>query len=113
MATTLREALEELRRRRDVGVEEGQLAPVGSIYASVLKLLKDVPLQAGPSRKGPKMPLIGAKETARRLGVDRSYLYRHAAELPFAVELPGGNYRFDPVALERYIAQQTRRIDAA
>ncbi len=102
MATTLREALEELRRRRDVGVEEGQLAPVGSIYASVLKLFQDVPLHGTPPQ-GPPLGLIDVDETARRLGVDRTWVYRHLEELPFAVRLPGKALRFDPVGLEKYI----------
>lgn len=43
-------------------------------------------------------PLIDASEAARRLGVDRSYIYDHAAELG-AVRLgdgPNARLRFDP-----------------
>lgn len=40
-------------------------------------------------------------EAARRLGMSRDWLYRHAAELPFALRI-GRRLVFDSVALERW-----------
>ena len=98
----LRDVLEEFRRRRAVAEQEGQLAPVALIYGSVLESLEEVPLGT-PARKGAPLGLIDVDETARRLGVDRTWVYRHLKELPFAVRLPGKALRFDPVGLEKYI----------
>jgi len=44
---------------------------------------------------------LGVAEAARRLGMSRDWLYRHAAELPFALRI-GRRVVFDSVALERW-----------
>lgn len=48
---------------------------------------------------------IDATEVARRLGVSRDYVYRHAEELG-AVRIgtgPKGRWRFDPVKVEQWL----------
>ena len=44
---------------------------------------------------------LDVAEAARRLGMSRDWLYRHAAELPFALRI-GRRVVFDSVALERW-----------
>ena len=44
---------------------------------------------------------LGVAEAARRLGMSRDWLYRHASELPFALRI-GRRVVFDSVALERW-----------
>ena len=48
---------------------------------------------------------VSATEAARRLGVSRVYLYRHAHELPFAVRI-GRRVVFSAKGLERWSRQQ-------
>lgn len=79
------------------------MALVDRVYGNILELLEDVPLQESPPRRGPPLPLMNVGETARRLGVDPTWVYRHLKELPFAVRLPGKALRFDPVGLEKFI----------
>jgi predicted DNA-binding transcriptional regulator AlpA len=44
---------------------------------------------------------LDVAEAAKRLGMSRDWLYRHAAELPFALRI-GRRVVFDSVALERW-----------
>jgi len=52
-----------------------------------------------PARPEPRN--LDVAEAARRLGMSRDWLYRHAAELPFALRI-GRRVVFDSVALERW-----------
>ena len=47
-------------------------------------------------------------EAARRLGMSRDWLYRHASELPFALRI-GRRLVFDSVALERWNRRRGER----
>jgi len=51
---------------------------------------------------------LGAAEAARRLGMSRDWLYRHASELPFAVRI-GRRVVFDSLALERWNQRRAER----
>ncbi len=51
---------------------------------------------------------LDVTEAARRLGMSREWLYRHAAELPFAVRI-GRRLVFDSVALERWNRKRGER----
>jgi predicted DNA-binding transcriptional regulator AlpA len=58
---------------------------------------------AEPPAEGPRSEPrnLDVAEAARRLGMSRDWLYRHAAELPFALRI-GRRVVFDSVALERW-----------
>ncbi len=58
---------------------------------------------AEPSNEAPRAEPrnLDVAEAARRLGMSRDWLYRHAAELPFALRI-GRRVVFDSVALERW-----------
>jgi predicted DNA-binding transcriptional regulator AlpA len=47
-------------------------------------------------------------EAAKRLGMSRDWLYRHASELPFALRI-GRRVVFDSVALERWNRRRVER----
>jgi predicted DNA-binding transcriptional regulator AlpA len=51
---------------------------------------------------------LDVAEAAKRLGMSRDWLYRHASELPFAVRI-GRRVVFDSVALERWNRRHTER----
>src|SRR5438445_1059795 len=51
---------------------------------------------------------LDVAEAAKRLGMSRDWLYRHAAELPFAVRI-GRRVVFDSVALERWNRRRAER----
>lgn len=54
-----------------------------------------------PDAPRPEPRNLDVAEAARRLGMSRDWLYRHAAELPFALRI-GRRVVFDSVALERW-----------
>jgi predicted DNA-binding transcriptional regulator AlpA len=60
----------------------------------------DVPVQEARN--------LDVTEAAKRLGMSRDWLYRHAAELPFAVRI-GRRVVFDSVALERWNRRRVER----
>lgn len=51
---------------------------------------------------------LDVAEAARRLGMSRDWLYRHASELPFALRI-GRRLVFDSVALERWNRRRVER----
>ena len=51
---------------------------------------------------------LDVAEAAKRLGMSRDWLYRHASKLPFAVRI-GRRVVFDSVALERWNRRHTER----
>ena len=53
--------------------------------------------------------LLTVHEAAARLGVEVSWLYRHAHELPFTKKLGGRTLRFESRGLERWAANRPRR----
>ena len=62
-----------------------------------------------------QLELLDAAELARRLGVDRSWIYNHAVELG-AIRLGEGarpRLRFDPVAVSKRIRKKARGQDTA
>ena len=50
---------------------------------------------------------LPVKEAARRLGLSKSWLYRHAGELPFTVRI-GNRVMFDARGLEKWNRKQRR-----
>lgn len=52
--------------------------------------------------------LLDVEEAAARLGMSRSYLYRHASRFPF-VRRVGRSLRFSTNGIENYLRQQQRR----
>jgi predicted DNA-binding transcriptional regulator AlpA len=51
---------------------------------------------------------LDVAEAAKRLGISRDWLYRHASELPFALRI-GRRLVFDSVALERWNRRHAER----
>ena len=48
--------------------------------------------------------LLTVDEAAKILGVDRTWLYRHADTLPFTRRLTAGTLRFSSAGLQRWVA---------
>ena len=46
-------------------------------------------------------PLIDVEEAARRLGVTRRFVYRHAKDWPFTRKIGPKTLRFEPAGLEK------------
>ena len=70
-------------------------------------------LTAPAAAKPPELPGQEARnldvaEAAKRLGMSRDWLYRHASKLPFAVRI-GRRVVFDSVALERWNRRHAER----
>jgi predicted DNA-binding transcriptional regulator AlpA len=51
---------------------------------------------------------LDVAEAAKRLGISRDWLYRHASELPFALRI-GRRLVFDSAALERWNRRHAER----
>ena len=51
---------------------------------------------------------LDVAEAAKRLGISRDWLYRHASELPFALRI-GRRVVFDSLALERWNRRHAER----
>ncbi len=51
---------------------------------------------------------LDVAEAAKRLGMSRDWLYRHASELPFALRI-GRRVVFDSLALERWNRKHAER----
>jgi hypothetical protein len=52
-------------------------------------------------------PLLDVEGAAKRLGVSKTWVYRHADALPFRVRLDGA-LRFDPRGLAAFLADRRR-----
>jgi len=61
-----------------------------------------------PEALGQEARNLDVAEAAKRLGMSRDWLYRHASELPFAVRI-GRRVVFDSVALERWNQRHAER----
>ncbi len=66
-----------------------------------------------PAADTPELPHAEARnldiaEAAKRLGMSRDWLYRHASELPFALRI-GRRVVFDSLALERWNRRRVER----
>ena len=67
------------------------------------------PAAAKPSEApGQEARNLDVAEAAKRLGMSRDWLYRHASKLPFAVRI-GRRVVFDSVALERWNRRHAER----
>ncbi len=53
--------------------------------------------------------LLGVQEAARKLGLSKDYLYRHAKALPFTRRLGPRQLRFSEQGIEKYIRQRQGR----
>jgi predicted DNA-binding transcriptional regulator AlpA len=61
-----------------------------------------------PDVRGQQARNLDVAEAAKRLGISRDWLYRHASELPFALRI-GRRVVFDSLALERWNRRHTER----
>jgi predicted DNA-binding transcriptional regulator AlpA len=61
-----------------------------------------------PDAPGQEARNLDVAEAAKRLGISRDWLYRHASELPFALRI-GRRVVFDSLALERWNRRHTER----
>ena len=61
-----------------------------------------------PGVPGQEARNLDVAEAAKRLGMSRDWLYRHASKLPFAVRI-GRRVVFDSVALERWNRRHAER----
>lgn len=99
-----------MRRLLELKEEIGGLAPQES--PAVLGELEELKAAAwaqlltpnGRSRSGiqPADELVDVQEAARRLGLSRDYLYRHARQLPFVVRI-NRRLRFSSEGIQRFI----------
>jgi excisionase family DNA binding protein len=61
------------------------------------------PALESPTAESPEVGLLRIHEAARRLGMSKSWLYRNAGTLPFAVRPNGHNWRFRISGLEKWL----------
>ena len=61
-----------------------------------------------PDVRGQEARNLDVAEAAKRLGISRDWLYRHASELPFALRI-GRRVVFDSLALERWNRRHAER----
>ncbi len=102
--------LEHLKEKYQAKRDEAEAAgPYGiaqaDTYGEVLADLDQLEVHTAGKAKAPTR-LIGDKEAAVRLGLDRSWIYRRQLELPFVVHV-GAGVKVNPTKLERYIAEHT------
>lgn len=72
---------------------------------AVARLATLAPVSTAPS--APET-YLDVRAAAARLGLSADWLYRHAARLPFTRRLGRRTLRFDPVALDRWMASRAR-----
>ena len=83
-----------------------------ALLASLSAMLAVVASRMLSSPSGPESPArecdenLSAQEAARRLGVSKDYLYRHARRLPFARRI-GRRLLFSAKGLERWNRQRS------
>lgn len=70
--------------------------------------LTATPTNGRPDELAPEVRNLDIAEAARRLGMSRDWLYRHASELPFALRI-GRRLVFDSLALERWNRRRVER----
>jgi predicted DNA-binding transcriptional regulator AlpA len=70
------------------------------LTAPTMEQRSDLPVQEARN--------LDVAEAAKRLGMSRDWLYRHASELPFAVRI-GRRVVFDSLALERWNRRRGER----
>jgi predicted DNA-binding transcriptional regulator AlpA len=61
-----------------------------------------------PDEPDPEARNLDVAEAAKRLGISRDWLYKHASQLPFAVKI-GRRLVFDSLALERWNRRHAER----
>jgi excisionase family DNA binding protein len=64
---------------------------------------------SGTRELSPPDRLLEVSEAAKRLGVSKDYLYRHAKQWPFAVRVGPGHLRFSERGLESWIKNRLGR----
>lgn len=105
MTVTKRQFRNRLCQMRDDAKRAHVTTGAAGVYTGLLELLDGVDeWNTTPPEPRPANPLISITEGARRLGCDRSWIYRHADQLPFLVDFGEGTRRkVCPVKLEEYI----------
>lgn len=96
----------------DRWIAAAEIEHLPALLASLSAMLSVVAarLLSGPS--GPESPMrecdenLSVQEAARRLGVSKDYLYRHARRLPFARRI-GRRLLFSAQGLERWNRQRS------
>lgn len=104
---------ETLRALTD-GAEPGELPALAGDLAHALgtvitRMAEVRAIPDNPTPHGEADGLLTVAEAAARLGVARSWLYRHAKALPFARKLGYRTLRFDPRGLEKWSATRSGR----
>lgn len=80
---------------------------LGAVMARVT--LSTIPATPVTSQQGGETAvLLTVEQAAERLGVARTWLYRHAASLPFTRKLGHRTLRFDAAGLQKWVAQRPR-----
>lgn len=101
---TLREVLEEFRRRHEVAEREGDTVRAG-IYAAILEDLNAMETDQTPE-------WLSVQDAAARLGVSKHTLYRHPDQYPF-LRNDGGRWRVDGRQFAQYLARHGSPNDVA
>jgi predicted DNA-binding transcriptional regulator AlpA len=86
-----------------------EAAPPGTLISAseLAAMLAGIPDNAPrPVAKPETDTLLTIKQAAERLNVNRRWLYRHAATLPFTRKLTEGTLRFSEKGLERWKDQR-------
>jgi predicted DNA-binding transcriptional regulator AlpA len=83
------------------------LGEVELLKAQLLGHLTPSPAPAAPVQETQKSKTwtLTAKDVMDRTGMSRSWLYKNAHKLPFAVRPNGRNWRFSEQGLERYMRE--------
>lgn len=78
-----------------------------ALAAVLIRSTAQVALIAAPSPRESSAELLTVGQAAERLGVARTWLYRHAKSLPFTRKLGHRTLRFDARAMERWASTRT------
>jgi len=104
--------IETIRALVDTAMPEelpGLAGELGRALAAVLmrSTAKAAPIVA-PSRRELSSELLTVDEAAARLGVEKTWLYRHAKSLTFSRKLGHRTLRFDARGLEQWASTRPR-----
>src|SRR5205807_2517610 len=105
------DALRVLQARVDELPQEQALPALRDLAVVMSSLASRLIVSPGAAQERGGMPrgdrLLTVAQAAEKLGVTRSWVYRHAARLPFTVRLSPGRPRFSDLGIDEYIADRT------
>jgi predicted DNA-binding transcriptional regulator AlpA len=89
--------------------QEVTAAVVSRMAEDLREAFGDTPAAGGPQTASQELPgaLLTVDEAAERIGMSKSWLYRHGARLPFSLKL-GTAIRFDPDGLAAWLRSKGR-----